>query len=721
MDNKEDLPLLLELWEYVIGFAKQTEGYSAKRICKTIRSCCELFTKQEFVKHQFHNIDKDLNLAGALLYNEKTTCIYRQLASLIPVDEIKEITIICPYYDKDGTLLKDLCKLFPNSILNIYLQENEGLPPTQIEADKRITFYDFNKTNRGKVKTTGLRDSRMLHAKVFHFKSQIKEYCLVGSANATIAAMGSFSCPPLNDELCILYASSSFNFLNNMGINKSSKPIKDISIYSRSEYYGENILDSNYSTRQIIKSADLEGKRLKVYINSKHIPIEPCYLTAFGIDGIECFSLPINDLQLEMFEFILSPNQSNQQLQYCAFFNANGNIVSNKQLVNNVDKLRNTNPERNLRSIREILSKIEVGQFNELEIADYLTQLYREDTGINRKPLHSSLHENKEELEERDIITLSYDQAIAMSNNTSILSKMATGHITSTLWQSIESIFQNKSESISDELMDEEEEASTTESKDRKIENIHIFNDCIKIGNDINRPFNLVKKITEQYCINLTRARFNEEHVIGIVDYLRFLLSSHTIGSICLFNEYTLFPEGTNIHDWKKKLRNLYSESIQSILKHFILLHQYRNIAKYSEWEDDLISRHADLQNKFLYHILLDATLAYNTLERREPVIKEQLILFCLNIFNKYGLPNSGLKDYMEKLSIANNNAFSPQHVLKMLGETINASKDGSYKKSGKLGICKINTIQGSKYQVRTIYDDNYRLLNKKDISDFTL
>lgn len=723
--DKTELPLLLELWEYVIGFAKQMDGYSAERICNTITGCCDLFSNKKLVKHQFHNLGDSLD--AALLYNEKDSDIYHQLSYLIPTNNIERITIVCPYYDEDGALLKNLCQLFPNAHLDIYLQENKGLPPTQMEADERITFYDFNETTRGKVRINALGDDRMLHAKVFHFKSAEKEYYLTGSVNATLAGMGSPSSPPLNDELCVLYASSSFDFLDSIGINNVGKRIEDISAFPRKDCYGENPTVTDSYAKQFIKikSIDLEGRHLKVYIDLKHILNEPSYLTAFGQNGVKVFSFPINDYRQKTFEFTLSAEQCDPDLlpQYCAFVSVSGAIISNKQPVNRIDKLRNTNPERNLRTIREIIGKVEAGQFNELEIADYLTQLYREDTGAKRISSYGSFREDKEEIREKDIATLSYDEAIAASRDTSVLSKIVSGHITSRLWESLEHIFDSKSNAISDELMEEEEEASATESKERKVENT--VDNGIKLGNDIMRPLSIVRNLTEKYCSNLNKAQFNEEHVIGIVDYLRFLLISHAITAICHFNEYMPFPKDKEnkmtFSDWKKSLHSLYKEAILSILKQFTLLHQRRKVAKYGENQDDLIFRHNDLLNKTLYHILLDAAIVYNSLERQEPVVKERIILYCLNIFDQYGLPNAGLKAYLEKLSAANNNAFYPRQVLRMLDEIVNASRDGTYKKAEKSGICKVDSVQDGKYRIKTIYSDSYSFANKKDVSDFTL
>lgn len=715
-DNTE-LPLLLELWEYINGFAKRTGGYSAERICKTVVDCCDLFANKKHEKHQFYNVDN--GLVTALLYNEKGSSIYRQLSTLIPVEEIEEITIICPYYDRDGALLNNFKDLFHNSHLNVYLQKDQGLPPVEIELNERISFYDFNKTTRGRKIIAGLENNRLLHAKVFHFKSQAREYLLLGSANATIAAMGAPNCFPLNDELCVLYASSSLDFLDVLEFNKVGETIKNVNTLIRQEYY-EYKSTANSRTKHLIRSIDLEGRLLKVYIDSKKELTSHCHLSAFTEDGIESFSLQVNAELQEELEFTLSAEQLDQFPQYCAFVNDNGSIVSNKQPINRINELRNTNPEKKLRNIREIIRKVETGQFNELEIADYLAQLYREDAGVRRSSMPYSCN-TEDKMADKDITILSYDEAIAVSCDPSALSKVATEHITSRLWQCLEHIFENKSSAFLDELMNEEEEASATKSGKRQIEDKEYYSNAIRVGHDTKRPFNIVKKLVGKYCSNIKREQFNEKHNIGIVDYLYFLLNSHIITAVCHFCEYTSFPEKYNITAWKGKLYSLYSESIQCILNEFALLHQRLEIEKYTEEQSDLLFRHNDLLNKVLYHVLLDTTLACNKFERQEPVVKERLILYCLNIIDKCGLPNGGLIDYLEKLSTANGNTFYPQHVLKMLNEIIAVSKEGKYKKTGKLGICKIESIQGSKYQIKTIYGQGYSHVDKKDISDFVL
>lgn len=203
-----------------------------------------------------------------------------------------------------------------------------------------------------------------------------------------------------------------------------------------------------------------------------------------------------------------------------------------------------------------------------------------------------------------------------------------------------------------------------------------------------------------------------------------FMKVKYRVSDILIREINTIFIENFYLYlrnDWKGKLYSLYSESIQCILNEFALLHQRLEIEKYTEEQFDLLFRHNDLLNKVLYHVLLDTTLACNKFERQEPVVKERLILYCLNIIDKCGLPNGGLIDYLEKLSTANGNTFYPQHVLKMLNEILAVSREGKYKRTGKLGICKIESIQGSKYQIKTIYGQGYSHVDKKEISDFVL
>lgn len=288
------------------------------------------------------------------------------------------------------------------------------------------------------------------------------------------------------------------------------------------------------------------------------------------------------------------------------------------------------------------------------------------------------------------------------------------------MWQILEHIFECKSNAVADELMNEEEEASSSESKKRKVDEGASSENPIKTGNDISHALGVVKKISEQYVSDLRRGRYNKDHAIGIVDYLRFLLCSHVITAICHFGEYTSSPNNTGITEGRSRLYALYLDSMRSILREFALLHHELEIMKYDDNQNDLARRQNDLLSKTLYHIILDVTLIYNKMSRHEPVVKEEFILYCLNIFNKCGLPSDGLNDYLERLSSAYGRAFYPPHVLRTLNEIIEAVSKGIYKKTEKLGVIKIVSAQGDKYKIKTIYNERLSFINKKDVRDYS-
>jgi hypothetical protein len=59
-------------------------------------------------------------------------------------------------------------------------------------VNKRISFFSWENTTRGKMEIKGADAYvRKLHSKIFNFQSKETEYCLIGSANATVAAFGS--------------------------------------------------------------------------------------------------------------------------------------------------------------------------------------------------------------------------------------------------------------------------------------------------------------------------------------------------------------------------------------------------------------------------------------------------------------------------------------------------------------------------------------------------
>jgi hypothetical protein len=263
-EDKKQLPLIIEAWNYIKLISKDLDGYVRNQGINAMPETCSLLNTKSAPKHLYCKIDDSIEVA--FLYNEDST-IFEQLISLIPTDEISRITIVCPYYDEDGETLINLQNQFSNSVLDVYLPKDFGLPPVGLSPVNSINFFAWEKTERGEKTISGSEDyKRKLHCKLFHFKSDQHEYCLIGSANATVAGLGSLSERSLNEEFCVLYKTRGKDLLKSFGI-KGDKTRVILSNHVRNTNI-EASESKNFHKRTInLKCIDLSGTTLKVYFN----------------------------------------------------------------------------------------------------------------------------------------------------------------------------------------------------------------------------------------------------------------------------------------------------------------------------------------------------------------------------------------------------------------------------------------------------------------------
>ena len=85
------------------------------------------------------------------------------------------------------TLLNRLSVQYNNCTIDAYLQPNKGIHPFKMEKHDEISFISWESTNR--AKETTVKYQRKLHSKLFWFDAGEDQYCLLGSPNATIAAL----------------------------------------------------------------------------------------------------------------------------------------------------------------------------------------------------------------------------------------------------------------------------------------------------------------------------------------------------------------------------------------------------------------------------------------------------------------------------------------------------------------------------------------------------
>jgi len=701
--NSEDhkqLPLILETWQYLQLLTKDIDGYVNERIGITLPSACSLLTSFSRPKHQFYSIDDKIEIA--LLYNDETS-ISDQILSLIKPEGIKKIVIICPYYDEDGSTLINFMSKYPNADLAVFLQEEFGLPPNKINNNKRIKFFNWNNTERGQKKIGGKNKyKRKLHGKIFLFSDGETEYCLIGSANATVNGLGSPSKKAVNQEFGALYKSNEIDFYNELGLNGKKIEVDVKNLIRPSNISGD--LPTNIrKTKYRIKVVDLKGNKLRIFLE-KPLKEKNQKLKLFKINGDDCFEIDLNVENSTTLEIRLSENELRSNLKYCLIADENNETISNKQLINFLDKLDNTNPSESNRTIRQIISTIEGGQINEFEIAEFLNEL--NENGNIRKNNSKNTRRGKQEneLTKDDASEMTYEEAVDRAKNSEDLEKIIHTNSTSRILYSISHLFEIRRDTLIEELMDEEEEGDATKSRVRVVESTVRKKVQFKNISLAQIKLKCVEKMASNYITSIQSFGNTPDHLLDILDYHQLLLVSHILTTVCCFTEYELLKDQKE-NEWKLKLKDKYQTLMLEILKQFAILCQKCKKKVHDDQELGLHIKQSDAIQKVINNVVLNLNLI--ECKCGEQFIVEQIYLIGLNIFHSCGIPGNSFETYIENVSKNQGDIyFSTRRVMQLNDKLLRLMEDDntSFIWIPNHGYCKVIEMNNHELRFKSLY-----------------
>ena len=520
--NDSHRPLIEECWQYLTHFAKQCGDFEHNRILHEVPDNC-IFLDSSFtiVPHKMWKVQEGLN--AALLYNEPTSSILQQISNLVPLSDVQNITVLSPFFDEDGESLTTLSQLCPNAMINVLIHKDCTLPPCRIQQSKKIEFFDFNETKRGKsvFKTY----DRQLHAKIIHFKTFGTEYCVIGSANATKSGLGTLTKRGINDEFCVLYKSDEKDFLALLGLKTRKKLDVPVWKLSRSE---NNTAEAKSKFRLL--SIQYESGKLSI-ICKERLPKDSLLAISNGLDVFSFKPNHVKDCRYEV-EVNLDKMQS-----ICYLINTDGDRTSNKIFINRTDSLATTNPSKMSRSLNRVISRIENDGYDGMEVAEMLSDVMLDlviDTEEKVYPeikASSEKKTNSEKFLPELKYNPEYDNDDAKSKRTIQIDR------TSKLIECIEESIRKKIRSIDDAIIDEEEEGSAETSNDREMEereDILIKQKHIKDYGELSTS--VLTKYQKMISKRFEQVNAKGENVVTKDDLNFFSLSIFAAMEICYLN-----------------------------------------------------------------------------------------------------------------------------------------------------------------------------------------
>jgi len=597
--NREDqtqLPIIQEAWLYLQRLTNKIKGISSEKL-DWVSSNCNLLTDIKIKPHQFSEIET--NFSAAILYNEETS-IWQQLKELVPSGSIKNIKIFSPFYDEKGTLLNRLSAQYNNCTIDAYLQPNRGIHPFKMEEQNEIRFISWESTNR--AKETTVKYQRKLHSKLFWFDAGEDQYCLIGSPNATIAAFGTETKRGVNDEFAVLIK------VSNKQILEELKLTGEIEFLTPTENIDDQVAEKeieNDQTKNIDKikllGVDQDGFHITLFIQNKTI-LKYSILALYDNWGQELERLTL-DITKPKIRIEIKNAVKENTLAFVQFIDSKNESLSNKQVVNKLHELWNTNPSAENRRLMKLGSLIESGNGGVFDIIEFYNTIQSSRKLIEKKTSGGSGDNNDIENEsEPSAASLTYEEAIALNKENVEHQKILKQHSSIRIWDSIEKYFKELALAEEEEDMDDEEEGDATTSRARSEKKERTFSIPLNSVKVLERKRASIEKFLSNYAKALNKSMNTEDHKIGLVDMAMFLIVMKHL--IQFTNRKVVFKESSEntYEDVLYPLRGKLSELSNFSGATLNLLGAFTNLLCRSQFEN---GHDEYTQNKLIYYQVL--------------------------------------------------------------------------------------------------------------------
>jgi hypothetical protein len=660
-ENSTQLPLIIEAWHYLKNITANVKGFSQEKL-NWIENNAPLFKKTKNIKHNFHSISDDIQVA--LLYNEKTG-IFNQLVHLIPHQGITKIRILSPFYDENGALLLSLSQSYSNCEMEVYLQDKKGIHPYKMEKQKNIHFYSWDLTERASKNFK--KYERKLHAKLFIFESKEWNYCLIGSPNASLAAFGQENYSGANDEFAVLYKYKSDEFINEFGIFGTKQKLK-LSTPSEVEEKKTLEKEKNNSKKIKILGADKEGRTVLLFLQNYESNTE--ILVRFYDSWGTMLEVQTSIELSEKVKIELSPSTPINSVAFLQLFNKKEQPISTKHLLNNVSDLWNTNPSSENRKLMRLTSMIESGEYKLFEVMEYFNTLHSNKSTNANHPSVPSGYSNNEEKTPKDIDhVLSYDEAIAVNTDPKAYQLISKQHHSIKIWDSFEKYLKEYARAFEEDNMDDEEEADASSSRDRKEISYDKKQEYFNSVNILEKRRSIIYKFLNNYLTALNKMELIENKKLGLVDLAMLLIVMQQLFEVThrkatIKNDFNEDNKLNYIYDINGNLSEIgsFAGAMLNILGQFI------TIASKFSWEDpkdDYVTKKLNHYKnisciKSLFSIAI-MKLNYTDINR----FHEWFDVTSYNILSVFGKPNDGFENTIENL-------INESHIKNISNSAIN-------------------------------------------------
>lgn len=277
------------------------------------------------------------------------------------------MVVISPYYDKSGKTIELLHQHLQPQKVDVIVDQHSVLLPTDI-----FEFAHYNFHFWGDVMESFDEEINRLHAKILYFSTSESEYMLMGSANATYAAMGDLQNSNSNIEagLFLTRPKHTTHWLKELGIKIPQKGIALSELTEISK--GIRPVNHKITFEYQILYAENTNESISLYID-KIINQDVSFQTE-DRDGNNCSiqSVKYDDYRAELFL-----DNTSEAFKICIC--QEGKRVSNYAVIHQVEQLLKTNPNQINADLDILLGKDNLQNFDWYHIIKFVDLSWVDD------------------------------------------------------------------------------------------------------------------------------------------------------------------------------------------------------------------------------------------------------------------------------------------------------------------------------------------------------
>ena len=165
----------------------------------------------------------------------------------------------------------------------------------------------------------------------------------MGSPNATIPGFGSLNRKAINDEFAVLYKLKSPELIAGLGLDCTFRTTIDPHKLKRQPNIFELEGAPTLARSVRVLGADRNGRKITVYTE------KPVIIKSFSIQILNHWAEILEEFDFTgnaetIYHFAVDKLVNTEEIAFLQFTDTEGDIISNKQMINNYDQLSRTNP-----------------------------------------------------------------------------------------------------------------------------------------------------------------------------------------------------------------------------------------------------------------------------------------------------------------------------------------------------------------------------------------